>query len=202
MVSDLAAAIDEPDDLDEILGADEPEPVAQIPMDSIIIGEEYEGVVNNVVSYGAFVDIGTEASGPQEIEHESRDRISPLLPACVLGVNAVVVVVYCCSRDCASRGACLSHEEPNERIMCTHVFFRSTRVFVVVDGPCPVHPDHKLPIFVEEVCSKPSEKVLCWGGGRSCFASSRMQGSPDVPLLVNNPPCASSLSRSGADRGL
>lgn len=32
----------------------------QIPMDSIIIGEEYEGVVNNVVSYGAFVDIGTE----------------------------------------------------------------------------------------------------------------------------------------------
>ncbi|CAM9799223.1 unnamed protein product, partial [Laminaria digitata] len=28
-----------------------------------MVGEEYEGVINNVVSYGAFVDIGTEVNG-------------------------------------------------------------------------------------------------------------------------------------------
>lgn len=32
----------------------------QIPLENILVGEEYEGVINNVVSYGAFVDIGTE----------------------------------------------------------------------------------------------------------------------------------------------
>lgn len=32
----------------------------QIPLENIVVGEEYEGVINNVVSYGAFVDIGTE----------------------------------------------------------------------------------------------------------------------------------------------
>lgn len=31
-----------------------------IPLDDIVVGEEYEGVINNVVTYGAFVDIGTE----------------------------------------------------------------------------------------------------------------------------------------------
>lgn len=33
-----------------------------IPLESIVVNEEYEGVVNNVVTYGAFVDIGTEVS--------------------------------------------------------------------------------------------------------------------------------------------
>ena len=36
------------------------EAAASIPLESIVIGEDYEGVVNNVVTYGAFVDIGTE----------------------------------------------------------------------------------------------------------------------------------------------
>lgn len=31
-----------------------------IALEDIVVGEEYEGVVNNVVTYGAFVDIGTE----------------------------------------------------------------------------------------------------------------------------------------------
>ncbi|CAM9702867.1 unnamed protein product, partial [Discosporangium mesarthrocarpum] len=35
----------------------------EIPLASIVPGEEYEGVVNNVVSYGAFVDLGTEVNG-------------------------------------------------------------------------------------------------------------------------------------------
>lgn len=60
-MDDVTAELTEPDDLDVILGEDaSAEPAVQIPMESIIIGEEYEGVVNNVVSYGAFVDIGTE----------------------------------------------------------------------------------------------------------------------------------------------
>lgn len=33
---------------------------SSIPLEDIMVGEEYEGVINNVVSYGAFVDIGTE----------------------------------------------------------------------------------------------------------------------------------------------
>lgn len=32
----------------------------QIPLKDIVEGEDYEGVINNVVSYGAFVDIGSE----------------------------------------------------------------------------------------------------------------------------------------------
>lgn len=31
-----------------------------IALEDIVVGEEYEGVINNVVTYGAFVDIGTE----------------------------------------------------------------------------------------------------------------------------------------------
>lgn len=33
-----------------------------IALEDIVVGEEYEGVINNVVTYGAFVDIGTEVS--------------------------------------------------------------------------------------------------------------------------------------------
>eukprot|EP00904_Undaria_pinnatifida_P009520 jgi/Undpi1/5699/HiC_scaffold_2.g00973.m1 len=36
---------------------------SSIPLEDIMVGEEYEGVINNVVSYGAFVDIGTEVNG-------------------------------------------------------------------------------------------------------------------------------------------
>eukprot|EP00752_Nemacystus_decipiens_P011220 g9970.t1 len=39
------------------------EDVASIALEDIVVGEEYEGVVNNVVTYGAFVDIGTEVNG-------------------------------------------------------------------------------------------------------------------------------------------
>lgn len=35
---------------------------SSIPLEDIMVGEEYEGVINNVVSYGAFVDIGTEVT--------------------------------------------------------------------------------------------------------------------------------------------
>lgn len=48
-MSSLAAQQDEEDEV-----------AASIPLDTIVVGEEYEGVINNVVSYGAFVDIGTE----------------------------------------------------------------------------------------------------------------------------------------------
>lgn len=33
-----------------------------IALEDIVVGEEYEGVINNVVTYGAFVDIGTEVN--------------------------------------------------------------------------------------------------------------------------------------------
>ena len=36
------------------------EDVVSIALEDIVVGEEYEGVINNVVTYGAFVDIGTE----------------------------------------------------------------------------------------------------------------------------------------------
>lgn len=39
---------------------DDDEDVVSIALEDIVVGEEYEGVVNNVVTYGAFVDIGTE----------------------------------------------------------------------------------------------------------------------------------------------
>lgn len=39
---------------------DEDLAASSIPLEDIMVGEEYEGVINNVVSYGAFVDIGTE----------------------------------------------------------------------------------------------------------------------------------------------
>lgn len=39
------------------------EEVVSIALEDIVVGEEYEGVVNNVVPYGAFVDIGTEVCG-------------------------------------------------------------------------------------------------------------------------------------------
>lgn len=36
--------------------------MVSIALEDIVVGEEYEGVINNVVTYGAFVDIGTEVS--------------------------------------------------------------------------------------------------------------------------------------------
>lgn len=36
------------------------EDAVSIALEDIVVGEEYEGVINNVVTYGAFVDIGTE----------------------------------------------------------------------------------------------------------------------------------------------
>lgn len=38
------------------------EDVVSIALEDIVVGEEYEGVINNVVTYGAFVDIGTEVN--------------------------------------------------------------------------------------------------------------------------------------------
>ncbi|CAM9313387.1 unnamed protein product [Ectocarpus sp. 6 AP-2014] len=55
----VAAAVDDPispameDDDDAV----------SIALEDIVVGEEYEGVINNVVTYGAFVDIGTEVNG-------------------------------------------------------------------------------------------------------------------------------------------
>lgn len=39
---------------------DEEDDAMSIALEDIVAGEEYEGVINNVVTYGAFVDIGTE----------------------------------------------------------------------------------------------------------------------------------------------
>ncbi|CAM9440624.1 unnamed protein product [Choristocarpus tenellus] len=50
------------DDVEGVSFSDD-EPAAEIPLSNIKAGEEYEGVVNNVVSYGAFVDVGTEVNG-------------------------------------------------------------------------------------------------------------------------------------------
>lgn len=56
-----AAAVDS--DADTIEDGDEDLAASSIPLEDIMVGEEYEGVINNVVSYGAFVDIGTEVNG-------------------------------------------------------------------------------------------------------------------------------------------
>lgn len=68
----------------------------QIPLADIVEGEDYEGVINNVVSYGAFVDIGSEvcARGAVLFSYDSWvfggvSRVTPqLLPAIPTSVGS------------------------------------------------------------------------------------------------------------------
>lgn len=48
-----------------LLAPQDDEDVVSIALEDIVVGEEYEGVINNVVTYGAFVDIGTEVRTSQ-----------------------------------------------------------------------------------------------------------------------------------------
>eukprot|EP00903_Cladosiphon_okamuranus_P009756 g9275.t1 len=56
---EIPVAIDDPDSA----ALEDDEDVVSIALEDIVVGEEYEGVINNVVTYGAFVDIGTEVNG-------------------------------------------------------------------------------------------------------------------------------------------
>ncbi|CAM9762510.1 unnamed protein product [Chrysoparadoxa australica] len=66
----IMASIEVDSEAGVIDGQDAPtaEPVAEssepkLSLGSLVVGEEYQGIVNNVVSYGAFVDIGAEVNG-------------------------------------------------------------------------------------------------------------------------------------------
>lgn len=46
----------------------------EIPLTDIVVGEEYEGIVNNVVAYGAFIDMGAEVRSRRAMYAVSRAR--------------------------------------------------------------------------------------------------------------------------------
>lgn len=52
--------------MEEATEVDNDVELESIPLNEIAINEEYEGIVQNVVSYGAFVDIGAEVSLSQQ----------------------------------------------------------------------------------------------------------------------------------------